>query len=291
MKLYAPSNIKKILQENDLRPTKSLGQNFLADKNIIDNIIQKAGIGQRDLVIEIGPGLGVITRELCERAGMVLAVEIDRQLIPILDEELQEYTNKKIIQGDILKVDLLEHIHNTSLPGGESPEEVKVVANLPYYITTPILMRLLEDRLPLASITVMMQKEVAERLLAKPGTKEYGAITLAVQYYGECNILLSVPKEVFVPQPKVDSTVVQIRIHPQPRYPEVEEAVLFGLIKAAFGKRRKTLLNALTGVFGLSKEEIKSLLETAGIQENRRGETLSLDEYAGLSQIVRKTLS
>jgi 16S rRNA (adenine1518-N6/adenine1519-N6)-dimethyltransferase len=290
MKLYAPSNIKKILQENDLRPSKSLGQNFLADKNIIHNLLEKAGIREKDLVIEIGPGLGVLTRELCQRAGMVLAVEIDKHLIPILEEVLEEYPNKEILHQDILKVNLQQRIQDIRLPDGQVPEAIKVVANLPYYITTPILMKLLEDKLPLSSITVMMQKEVAERLMAKPGTKEYGAITLAVQYYGQCKILLSVPKEVFFPQPKVDSTVIQIVLQERVFDSQVEETILFGLIKAAFGKRRKTLLNGLTGAFGLSKDEVKALLETVGIQENRRGETLSLEEYMNLSKVAKQKI-
>lgn len=286
MKLYAPSTIMEIQKKYNLRPSKSLGQNFLADQNIINGMIEKSQINKKDLVIEIGPGIGALTEGLCQEAGLVIAIEIDKKMMPILEETLEAYSNKIILNQDILKTDLHSLIKEARLPDGTVAESIKVVANLPYYITTPILMMLLEERIPLVSLTMMMQKEVAQRLTAKPGSKEYGAITLAVRYYSEATKILQVSKEVFIPKPKVDSTVVLFKIRNEAPVVVDDEALLFQLIKAGFGMRRKTLLNSLVGVAGMTKQEVGEALIKADIDEKRRGETLSLEEFAKLANMI-----
>jgi 16S rRNA (adenine1518-N6/adenine1519-N6)-dimethyltransferase len=287
MKLYTPSTIMEIQKKYNLRPSKSLGQNFLADQNIINGMIEKSEIKKTDLILEIGPGIGTLTEALCQSGGLVLAVEIDRKMIPILDETLRDYPNKVIIHDDILKTDIHQLIKGIRLPDGTLPAALKVVANLPYYITTPILMKILEDRIPATSLTMMMQKEVANRLTAKPGTKEYGAITLAVQYYSEASKIIQVPRDVFIPRPNVDSTVVLFKVRQDPPVSVKDEALMFALIKGGFGMRRKTLLNSLVGVADMTKEQVGLALRGAGIEEKRRGETLSLEEFA---QLANKTL-
>lgn len=287
MKLYTPSTIMEIQKKYNLRPSKSLGQNFLADQNIINGMIEKSDIKKTDLVLEIGPGIGTLTEALCQSGGLVLAVEIDRKMIPILDETLRDYPNKVIIHDDILKTDIHQLIKGIRLPDGTFPTALKVVANLPYYITTPILMKILEDRIPATSLTMMMQKEVANRLTAKPGTKEYGAITLAVQYYSEASKIIQVPRDVFIPRPNVDSTVVLFKVRQGPPVFIKDEALMFALIKGGFGMRRKTLLNSLVGVADMTKDQVGLALRGAGIDEKRRGETLSLEEFA---QLANKTL-
>ena len=287
MKLYTPSTIMEIQKKYNLRPSKSLGQNFLADQNIINGMIEKSEIKKTDLILEIGPGIGSLTEALCQSGGLVLAVEIDRKMIPILDETLRDYPNKVIIHDDILKTDIHQLIKGIRLPDGTFPTALKVVANLPYYITTPILMKILEDRIPATSLTMMMQKEVANRLTAKPGTKEYGAITLAVQYYSEASKIIQVPRDVFIPRPNVDSTVVLFKVRQDPPVFIKDEALMFALIKGGFGMRRKTLLNSLVGVADMTKDQVGLALRGAGIDEKRRGETLSLEEFA---QLANKTL-
>lgn len=287
MKLYTPSTIMEIQKKYNLRPSKSLGQNFLADQNIINGMIEKSDIKKTDLVLEIGPGIGTLTEALCQSGGLVLAVEIDRKMIPILDETLRDYPNKVIIHDDILKTDIHQLIKGIRLPDGTFPTALKVVANLPYYITTPILMKILEDRIPATSLTMMMQKEVANRLTAKPGTKEYGAITLAVQYYSEASKIIQVPRDVFIPRPNVDSTVVLFKVRQGPPVSIKDETLMFALIKGGFGMRRKTLLNSLVGVADMTKDQVGLALRGAGIDEKRRGETLSLEEFA---QLANKTL-
>jgi 16S rRNA (adenine1518-N6/adenine1519-N6)-dimethyltransferase len=277
----------EIQKKYNLRPSKSLGQNFLADQNIINGMIEKSEIKKTDLILEIGPGIGTLTEALCQSGGLVLAVEIDRKMIPILDETLRDYPNKVIIHDDILKTDIHQLIKGIRLPDGTLPAALKVVANLPYYITTPILMKILEDRIPATSLTMMMQKEVANRLTAKPGTKEYGAITLAVQYYSEASKIIQVPRDVFIPRPNVDSTVVLFKVRQDPPVSVKDEALMFALIKGGFGMRRKTLLNSLVGVADMTKEQVGLALRGAGIEEKRRGETLSLEEFA---QLANKTL-
>ena len=285
MKLYAPSTIREIRDRFGFRFSKSLGQNFLTDKNIIDQILEGSGITGDDLVIEIGPGIGVITREAAQLAHKVIAIEIDTNLIPILNWTLGDLENVEIVNQDVLKTQLNDLIAKESFPG-----VVRVVGNLPYYITTPIIMKLLEDQVPAASITVMMQKEVADRLTAKPGTKDFGAISLMVEYFAEAKEIVKVPRTVFVPQPKVDSTVLRLDIRDEKPVKVADEEFLFKVIKAGFGQRRKTLSNALSVLKGYDKATILRCLEEAGIDPVRRGETLSLEEYARLSDVLRSAI-
>ncbi len=291
MKLYSPATINELKKKYGFRLSKSLGQNFLTDKNIIDKIIEKSMIGKEDLVIEIGPGIGVLTAAAAEAAGKVIAVEIDRNLIPILKETLSEYDNIEIINSDVLKTDFREILEQNREIDGQKIGGIKILGNLPYYITTPIIMKILEDRVPADSITIMLQKEVADRIKAGPGTKVYGALSVAVQYYCTVAHVVNAPKEIFVPQPKVDSTVIRLDIRKEKAVRLNDEAVFFAVVKAGFGQRRKTLLNSLTGVLGLSKEEIASILEAASIDPVRRAETLSLDEFAALSNAIRPEIN
>lgn len=281
MKLYAPSTIKELKTKYDFHLSKSLGQNFIADGHIIDKIIESSHIGEEDLVIEIGPGMGVLTAAAAQKAEKVIAIEIDKALMPILEETLAEYDNVEIINQDILEADLCQIIKEQNHRGG-----VKILGNLPYYITTPIIMKVLEDRVPADSITIMMQKEVADRLKAMPGSKTYGAISAAVQYYCQVNLVASVPKEVFVPRPKVDSAVLRLDIRRESPVALISEQVFFSCIKAGFGQRRKTLLNALTGMGGLSKQEVRTVLELAEIDGIRRAETLTLEEFARIANQI-----
>ena len=286
MKLYAPSTIRDIKERYGFKLSKSLGQNFLTDKNIIDRIVESAGIGPEDLVIEIGPGIGVITREAAEYAKKVVAVEIDSNLIPILEETLGDCDNVEVVNRDILKTDVNEIIRNC----GENFAWVKVIGNLTYYITTPIIMKLLEDGVNADSITIMMQKEVADRIKAAPGTKAYGALSVAVQYYCTVEAVVNVPKDVFVPQPKVDSTVLRLRIMEEKSVELADRDVFFSCVKAGFGQRRKTLLNSLMGIENITKEGVRQALEAAGIDPSRRAETLNLEEFARLSNEIYSML-
>ncbi len=285
MKLYAPSTIKEIKEKYGFRLAKSLGQNFLTDKNIIDKIIEGAGITGDDLVLEIGPGIGVITYEASLVARRVIAVEIDRNLIPILQETLAERDNIQIINEDILKSDVNQIIEAAR---AEDPEikGVKIVGNLPYYITTPIIMKLLEEGVNADGITVMMQKEVADRIKAAPGTKAYGALSVAVQYYCQVESVVNAPKEAFVPQPKVDSTVLNLKIRKSAAVEVKDRDLFFAVVKAGFGQRRKTLSNSLMGVKNITKEIVCESLAAAGIEPSRRAETLNLEEFAELSNQV-----
>jgi len=283
-KLYAPSTVKSIKDSHDFKFSKSLGQNFLVDKNIVDHIVDGAGIGPDDLAIEIGPGMGVITSEAAQRAAKVVAVEIDKTLIPILKETLAEHDNVDVINQDILKTDVNEIIETYG--EGRTAKNIKIIGNLPYYITTPIIMKILEDGVPASSITIMMQKEVAERINAKPGTKDYGALSVAVQYYCDTQIVANVPKEAFMPQPKVGSTVLRLDIREDRLVELKDKDVFFQVVKAGFGQRRKTLSNSLMRVSGITKEIVKDALEAAGIEPGRRAETLDLYEFAKLSNEV-----
>lgn len=283
-KLYAPSTVKSIKDSHDFKFSKSLGQNFLVDKNIVDHIVDGAGIGPDDLAIEIGPGMGVITSEAAQRAAKVVAVEIDKTLIPILKETLAEHDNVDVINQDILKTDINEIIETYG--EGRTAKNIKIIGNLPYYITTPIIMKILEDGVPASSITIMMQREVAERINAKPGTKDYGALSVAVQYYCDTQIVANVPKEAFMPQPKVGSTVLRLDIREDRLVELKDKDVFFQVVKAGFGQRRKTLSNSLMGVSGITKEIVKDALEAAGIEPGRRAETLDLYEFAKLSNEV-----
>lgn len=285
MKLYAPSTIKGIKEKYGFRLTKSLGQNFLTDKNIIDRIIEGSGITEEDLVIEIGPGIGVITYEASLAARRVIAVEIDRNLIPILEETLAERENIQVINSDILKTDVNRIIEDARKKDPKI-KGVKIIGNLPYYITTPIIMKLLEEGVKADGITAMMQKEVADRIKAAPGTKAYGALSVAVQYYCEIESVVNVPKEVFVPQPKVDSAVLNLKIRKTCPVETRDRELFFSVVKAGFGQRRKTLSNSLMGVKDITKEIVFESLNAAGIEPSRRAETLSLEEFAQLSNQV-----
>lgn len=289
MKLYAPSTIREIKGKYGFRLTKSLGQNFLTDKNIIDRIIEGAQIGRNDLVIEIGPGIGVITYEASLAARKVIAVEIDRNLIPILSETLAERDNIEVVNRDILKTDLNALIAEARKKD-PAIEKVRIIGNLPYYITTPIIMKLLEEGVCADGITVMMQKEVADRIKASAGNKTYGALSVAVQYYCEAEGVVNVPKEVFVPQPKVDSAVLNLKIRKKKPVELIDNQVFFQVVKAGFGQRRKTLNNSLMGVEGITKEIAGAALEAAGIEPSRRAETLTLEEFAKLSNEVKLRL-
>ncbi len=285
MKLYAPSTIKEIKEKYGFRLAKSLGQNFLTDKNIIDKIIEGSGITGDDLVLEIGPGIGVITYEASLVARRVIAVEIDRNLIPILQETLAERDNIQIINADILKTDVNQIIEAARAKDPEI-KGVKIVGNLPYYITTPIIMKLLEAGVNADGITVMMQKEVADRIKAAPGTKAYGALSVAVQYYCRVESVVNAPKEAFVPQPKVDSTVLNLKIRKSAAVEVKDRDLFFAVVKAGFGQRRKTLNNSLMGVKNITREIVCEALAAAGIEPSRRAETLNLEEFAELSNQV-----
>lgn len=281
MKLYAPSTIKELKEKHGFHFSKSLGQNFLTDKNIIDHIIADSLIGENDLVIEIGPGIGALTAEAAQAAAKVVAIEIDQGLIPILKETLSDYDNVTVVNQDVLKTDLKALIQTHSRGG-----KVRIIGNLPYYITTPIIMKILEDQVPADSITAMMQKEVADRIKAAPGSKTYGALSVAVQYYCTVEQILSVPREVFVPQPKVDSAVLRMDARKEHPVELTDERMFFQCVKASFEQRRKTLLNSLTGTAGLSKDAIREILATAEIDSARRPETLDLCEFALIANLV-----
>ena len=282
MKLYSPSTIADIRERYNFQLSRSLGQIFITDRSIIERIVEGAGVGENDLVIEIGPGIGVLTAEAAEAAARVIAVEIDSKLIPILSETLAEYDNIKVINQDILKTDVNKIIEEEKAAGNFTGA-VRIIGNLPYYITTPIIMGLLESGVKADSITVMMQKEVADRIKASPGSKTYGAISAAVQYYCIVEQIASVPKEVFVPRPKVDSAVLNLHIRKEKPVELTDEKMFFACIRSGFGQRRKTLLNSLTGTAGLSKEDIRNLLSTAGIDPVRRAETLNMEEFAAIA--------
>lgn len=280
MKLYQPSTIREIREKYGFKLTKSLGQNFLTDKFVIEDIIDGSDISEEDLVIEIGPGIGVITYEAAQIAKKVIAVEIDKNLIPILKETLGEFDNVEVVNKDILKTDVNELI------GDE--KRVKIIGNLPYYITTPIIMKLLEDKVNADSITIMMQKEVADRIKAKPGTKAYGALSIAVQYYCSIEKVTDVPRTSFVPNPNVDSEVLKLNILKEKPVKVMDEELFFKVVRASFNMRRKTLNNSLMGVEGIDKETVKLALEASGIDSIRRGETLSIEEFARLADEIKK---
>lgn len=287
MKLYSPSTIHEIRNRYGFKTTKSLGQNFLTDKGTIDKIIEGSQIGSDDLVIEIGPGLGVITWEAALRAKKVVAIEVDKNLIPILKDNLAELDNVDIINQDILKTDLQEIIKREKNDGAAG---VKIIGNLPYYITTPILIKLLEDHLPVQSITVMMQKEVADRLRSEPGKKTYGAISVAVQYYCRVQMLAAVPREMFLPRPNVDSAVLRLDLRETKPVKVLDQKLFFACVRAGFGQRRKTLLNSLASMEGMTKEGIDQVLTECGIEKSRRAETLNLEEFAEIANAIKMRL-
>ncbi|WP_337017542.1 16S rRNA (adenine(1518)-N(6)/adenine(1519)-N(6))-dimethyltransferase RsmA [Oceanobacillus massiliensis] len=284
--IATPSKTKEILNKYKFSFKKSLGQNFLVDVNVLENIIKHAGIDQNTGAIEIGPGMGALTEQLAIHADKVVAFEIDQRLLPILKDTLQDYSNVDIIHQDILEADVAEVIGEHFKP----EQEVHVVANLPYYITTPILMKLVRDKLPVTSLTVMIQKEVAERMAAKPNNKSYGSLTVAVQYYTEASVVMTVPKSVFMPQPNVDSSILHLVMRDNPPVQVDDEDFFFTLVQASFAQRRKTLRNNLTSYFKetYTKEEIDVLLTEIGIDGTRRGESLDMAEFALLANAFYK---
>lgn len=277
--LGTPQNTKAILQKYQFHFQKKYGQNFLIEPRVLDKIIHAAGITKDDFVLEIGPGIGTMTQYLCEHAREVTAVEIDKNLIPVLADTLSGYDNVEVIHQDILKTDI-----NALAKGKNQGKPIKVVANLPYYITTPIIMGLFESQVPIENITVMVQKEVADRMQVGPGTKDYGALSLAVQYYAVPEIVANVPPNCFMPRPKVGSAVIRLTRHREPPVQVNNEKMMFALIRASFNQRRKTLVNGLNNAADVpfSKQQVEAALEGLGLPANVRGETLSLEQFASL---------
>ena len=278
--LGTPSATKEIINKYSFAFQKKFGQNFLIDSNVLESIIRGAEIKKDDFVLEIGPGIGTMTQYLCEAARQVVAVEIDKMLIPILEDTLSEYDNVEVINQDVLKVDIksLADEKNNGKP-------IKVVANLPYYITTPIIMGLFESGVPIDSITIMVQKEVADRMQTGPGSKDYGALSLAVQYYATAKVILNVSATCFMPRPNVDSAVIKLTRHKEPTVNVADEKLMFKIIRASFNQRRKTLVNGLKNSpeLSFSKEQIVKAIEKIGKPETIRGEALTLEEFAELA--------
>ncbi len=282
--IATPRKTKEILNKYTFSFKKSLGQNFLIDVNILENIIRHAGINKQSGAIEIGPGIGALTEQLAVHADKVVAYEIDQRLLPILQDTLHEYDNVKVIHQDILKAEVAEMIREHFQRG----QDVHIVANLPYYITTPILLKLLHEQLPVSSITVMIQKEVADRMAAVPGTKSYGSLSIAVQYYTHAEVVMHVPKTVFMPQPNVDSGVLKLTLRNTPPVHVDNEEYFFRIVQACFAQRRKTLRNNLVSYFKPthSKDQVNSWLEKAEIDGTRRGESLNMQEFAKLANTI-----
>ena len=278
--LGTPSATKEIINKYSFAFQKKFGQNFLIDSNVLESIIRGAEITKDDFVLEIGPGIGTMTQYLCEAARQVVAVEIDKMLIPILEDTLSEYDNVEVINQDVLKVDIksLSEEKNNGKP-------IKVVANLPYYITTPIIMGLFESGVPIDSITIMVQKEVADRMQTGPGSKDYGALSLAVQFYATAKVILNVSATCFMPRPNVDSAVIKLTRHKEPTVNVADEKLMFKIIRASFNQRRKTLVNGLKNSpeLSFSKEQIVKAIEKIGKPETIRGEALTLEEFAELA--------
>lgn len=283
--IATPIRTKEILNKYGFSFKKSLGQNFLIDPNILRNIVSHANLTKDSGAIEVGPGIGALTEHLARAAKKVVSFEIDQRLLPVLEDTLSPYDNVKIVHSDILKADVAQVIEEEM----SGIEDIMVVANLPYYVTTPILMKLLNDRLPIRGFVVMMQKEVADRITARPGTKEYGSLSIAIQYYCTAEVAMVVPKTVFMPQPNVDSAVIRLIRHEQPPVEVIDEDFLFEVTRASFAQRRKTILNNLQS--GLTegkknKEAILAALEKAGIDPSRRGETLTIEEFGCLADAL-----
>lgn len=283
--IATPIRTRAILEKFGFSFKKSLGQNFLIDTNILNRIVDHAELSDDSGAIEIGPGIGALTEQLARRSKKVVAFEIDQRLLPILEETLAPYPNTKVINQDVLKADVKGVMEEEF----KDVEDIMVVANLPYYVTTPIIMKLLEDKLPVRGIVCMLQKEVADRISARPGTKEYGSLSIAIQYYTEAETVMVVPKTVFVPQPNVDSAVIRLTKRKEPAVSVKSEEFFFKVTKASFAQRRKTLLNNLTSQLpeGKSKkQEILAALEAVEVDPGRRGETLSIEEFARLSDAL-----
>ena len=283
--LGTPGATKEVINKYSFAFQKKFGQNFLIDSNVLENIVEAAGITKDDFVLELGPGIGTMTQYLCESARQVLAVEIDKMLIPILEDTLSEYDNVEVINQDVLKVDIKSLVEEKN-----NGRPIKVVANLPYYITTPIIMGLFESKVPIESITIMVQKEVADRMQTGPGSKDYGALSLAVQYYAEAKVMLNVSATCFMPRPNVDSAVVKLTRHQESPVEVKDESLMFKIIRASFNQRRKTLVNGLknSSELDFSKEEITEAIKSIGKEENIRGEKLTLEEFAKLSNALGK---
>lgn len=275
---------KFLMNKYHISANKNLGQNFLIDEQVVEGIVQSAQIQEQDVVIEIGPGLGTLTQKLVEKAKKVIAIELDSKMITILTERFALYNNFELLKNDVLKVDLKELIQKQKV----KPENVKIVANLPYYITTPIIMKLLEDKLPIHSITVMIQKEVADRLTEIPGQKNTGAITYCVYYYCEPKEVMLVPSGSFIPEPQVNSEVINLNIRTKPPVGLKNEKLFFSIIKASFMQRRKTLINGLANNGIASKEQVKEILNKMQLPENVRGEDLSIEQFAMLANYLTK---
>lgn len=271
--IASPQVTNHILHRFKLRADKKLGQNFLIDENIVRNIVAAAELSDKDTVLEVGPGIGTLTQGLAESGAAVVAVELDKRLLPVLDMTLEGYDNVRIVNGDILQVDIMQTV---------GVDEFKVCANLPYYITTPIIFALLEKRLPMERLVAMVQKEVAERMAAKPGGKDYGALSVAIQYYTEPEIAFIVPSSSFIPAPSVDSAVIVCKRREKPPVEVCDEALFFRVVKAAFSLRRKMLNNSLKNM-GIKGEQVAKWLELSGVDGKRRAETLSLEDFAALT--------
>ena len=273
--------IRDVLSRHGFRFSKSLGQNFLVNPGVCPRMAEECGASPETGVLEVGPGIGVLTAELAKRAGRVVSIELDQRLLPVLDETLADFSNVKIVNGDVMKLDLARLLAE-EFPG----MEVVVCANLPYYITSPVIMRLLEEKLPIASLTVMVQKEAAERLCALPGSRACGAVSAAVQYYAEPEVLFSVGRGSFVPQPNVDSAVIRFRIRKAPPVEVEDERAFFSLVKAAFGQRRKTVANSVSALLGLPKETVQRACEAADVSPTARAEQLTMEQLAALSSAI-----
>lgn len=278
-RLYSPKRVKEVLKKYNFKFSKSLGQNFLIDGNIVRKIVESAEITKEDYVLEVGPGMGTLTEELALNAKKVVAVELDNKLAPVLKETLGQYDNVEIIFGDILKLDLEELIKEKM-----DNKKVKIVANLPYYITTPIIAKFLEEGYNIDSINVMVQKEVAERIAASPNNKSYGSLTVFAQFYSDPEIVLNIPKSVFIPQPKVDSAVIRLKI--MDKFRNVDKEMFFKIVKAAFSQRRKTIVNTLSSGLDMDKENVRKLLEKSNIEASKRAENLSIEDYENLSENI-----
>lgn len=278
------NTINKILTKHGFTFSKALGQNFLIDSTVCPSMAEMLNADEKTGVLEIGPGIGVLTQELCRVAGRVVAIELDKRLYPVLEETLADYSNFELVEGDVMKLDLAELISEKF----KGCEEVKVCANLPYYITSPIVMTLLESNLPISEIVVMVQREAAERLCAKIGTRDAGAVSVAVNYYGEAEILFDVGRESFMPSPKVDSAVIKISLRNSRDFNVKDEKKFFALVKSAFAQRRKTLVNSLSNTLGKSKGEITDALAELGLDSSIRAEKLTMEDLVNLSNLLYK---
>lgn len=276
------NTVKKILSAHGFNFSKALGQNFIIDDTVCPAMADMLNVDESTGVIEVGPGVGVLTKELCKRAGKVVSIELDERLYPVLEKTLADYDNFELVKGDVMKLDL----HGIIAQKLSGFKEVKVCANLPYYITSPVIMTLLEGKLAITEIEVMVQQEAAERLCAELGTREAGAVTFAVNYYGKAEILFNVGRECFMPSPKVDSSVIRIAVREKPEFDVKNEKQLFTLVKCAFAQRRKTLVNSLANSLGKSKADITNALSQLGIEPNVRAENLSMEDYVNLADLL-----